>query len=368
MIFDRRIFIASSAAAALPAGRIEAAPKLPQRLKAFCIDFNWLGGRFAPPGHWGDASPEEHVRWYDAAGINTIQTFCISCNGYAWYKHGVVPPQPGLRYDFLTDMVRLGHRRRMSVTGYFCIGANTRWGQEHPDLSYAAPPNAYHLPLTDAYLDYLGRAMEDAIRKTGIDGYMIDWVWNPAPKLRENGWIASERQLFTQLTGKPFPPSGTPVPEDVLAFERKAIERCWLRIKEARDRANPKCALWLSCARLKDPTVTDSRLLRECDWVMNEAPSRDLLEAARPMVGPKTRLIQNVVGWANHDAKAFLSDPANRQLDCYGFAEPRDNSLPLPVEQYLSKPVEAFNGQDRTGVNDRNIAVMVRFYRGMKLD
>ena len=85
------------------------------------------------------------------------------------------------------------------------------------------------------------------------------------------------------------------------------------------------------------------------------------------MVGPKTRLIQNVVGWVDHDAKSFLSNPSNGKLDLYGFAEPRDTSLPFPVEQYLSKPIEAFNGKDRMEVNDRNIAVMIRFYRGMKL-
>ena len=31
----------------------------------------------------------------------------------------------------------------MRVMGYFCIGANTRWGAEHPDLSYGTP-SAYH--------------------------------------------------------------------------------------------------------------------------------------------------------------------------------------------------------------------------------
>jgi hypothetical protein len=153
----------------------------------------------------------------------------------------------------------------------------------------------------------------------------------------------------------------------LLAYQRRAIERCWVRIREARDRANAKCVIWLSCSRLKDPAVTDSKLLRECDWVMNEAPGRDLLEAARPMAGPRTRLIQNVVGWVDHDARSFLSDPANQRLDLYGFAEPRDNSLPLPVEQYLTKPLASFNGKDRMEVNDRNIAVMIRCYRGMKL-
>jgi hypothetical protein len=338
----------------------------PKQIRAFCIDFNWYKGKFAPPGHWGDASPEEHVRWYQALGANTIQTFCVSCNGYAWYKGGFVPPQPGLQHDFLTDVVRLGHKRDMLVMGYFCVGANSKWGQDHPAFSYGVPGNVYHIPFTDTYLDYLSHSMADTIRRTRLDGYMIDWVWNPHDKLRENGWIDAEKELFVKLVGKPFPAAGTPSPEDKLLYERRAIERCWERIRDARDRANPNCKIWLSCSRLNDPTVQGSRLLRECDWVMNEAPSRALLEGVRKMVGPRTRLIQNVVGWPNHDAKAFLADPANRGLDFYGFAEPRDTSLPLPVEEYLSKPFEAFAGKERFTVNDRNIAALARFYRGSR--
>ena len=65
-----------------------------ERVKAFCIDFNWgPGGEngFAPPGMWADADPAAHVRWYKRLGANTIQTFCVSCNGYAWYRGGKVP-------------------------------------------------------------------------------------------------------------------------------------------------------------------------------------------------------------------------------------------------------------------------------------
>ena len=367
-ITSRRELLRASAAA-LALGRAGtgamAAPAVPKQIKAFCVDFNWHKGVFAAPGHWGEADPEQHVRWYESLGANTIQTFCLSCNGYAWYKGGFVPPQPGLKHDFLTEMVRLGHQRGMLVMGYFCVGANTKWGKDRPDLSYGAPGSTYHIPFTDAYLDYLSRAMEDAIRRTGLDGYMIDWVWNPSEKARGGAWIDAEKKLFTQLTGKPFPSAGAPSSEDKLDYERRAIERCWQRIRQTRDRANPRCIIWLSCARLKDPTVIGSRLLRECDWVMNEAPSRDLLESARRSVGAKTRLIQNVVGWADHDAKAFLGDPGNRSLDFYGFAEPSDTSLPLPVEQYLSKPVESFTGKDRMAVNDRNIAAVARFYRGL---
>jgi len=146
-------------------------------IKAFCIDFNWGTAGFARPGLWADAFPKEHVDWYRALGVNTIQTFCVSCNGYAWYKGGVVPAQPGLKHDFLPEMVKLGHQERMRVMGYFCVGANTLWGQSHPDLSYGTPSEP-HIPFTTEYLDYLCGSIKDALEKTGIDGFMIDWVWN----------------------------------------------------------------------------------------------------------------------------------------------------------------------------------------------
>ncbi|MBZ5562484.1 MAG: hypothetical protein LAP13_08685 [Acidobacteriia bacterium] len=355
--------------------------EVPKRIKSFCIDFNWVhlvhhlgtlntaepSTVFAPPGHWADASPEEHVRWYEALGANVIQTFAVSCNGYAWYQDGFIPPQPGLKHDFLTEVVRLGHQKKMLVMGYFCVGANSKWGRDHPDLSYGTPTTP-HIPFTDEYLDYLSRSIADAMTKSGIDGTMIDWVWNPTSRLRQEGWLAAEKRLFTQLTGERFPVSGQPRKDDLLQYERGAIARCWARIRETRDRTNPQCILWLSANNLDDPTIADSRLLKECDWVMNESPVRKLLLEGKRMAGKQTRMIQNVVGWAEHNAKEFLSDPQNRDLDLYGFAEPLDNSLPLPVAKYLATPVEAFRGKDRLSANDRNIAALARFYRGMPMD
>ena len=63
-------------------------------IKAYNIDFNWGEGGpngFARPGLWADANPVEHVNWYAALGCNVIQSFAVSCNGYAWYKNGIVP-------------------------------------------------------------------------------------------------------------------------------------------------------------------------------------------------------------------------------------------------------------------------------------
>ncbi len=72
-------------------------------IKAYCLDFNWGGRRqFAKPGSWCNSDPAAHVAWYKAMGVNVIQTFAVSCNGYAWYKNGVVPEQPGLKTTGIT--------------------------------------------------------------------------------------------------------------------------------------------------------------------------------------------------------------------------------------------------------------------------
>jgi hypothetical protein len=337
-----------------------------QPIRAFCVDFNWGPGGpngFAAPGHWADAAPERHVAWYKALGANVIQTFAISCNGYAWYKGGKVPPQPGMTHDFLPEIVRLGHAQKMKVMGYFCVAANTRWGREHPDQSYGIP-SAMHIPLTDDYLDYLASAIEEALRISKMDGFMVDWLWCPDDASRRAAtggkWLDSEKRLYEQLMGRPFPGEEKLTAEYRIAYERKAIERCWRRIHDAAKKVRPDCIIWLSCYKVTDPAVVNSLLFREVDWLMNEAPDWKALEQIKAMAGPKTRLVQCLVGWGDqHDARKALKDPATKAFGVYGFSKPGDDSLPLPVETYLSKPIEAFTG------NDRNIAVLARFFHGL---
>ena len=55
-------------------------------------------------------------------------------NGYAWCKDGFVPEQPGVKHDYLPEMVKLGHAEGMLVTGYFTIGCNPRWAELRPGL------------------------------------------------------------------------------------------------------------------------------------------------------------------------------------------------------------------------------------------
>jgi alpha-L-fucosidase len=338
-------------------------------IRAFCIDFNWGPGGpngFAPPGLWADADPEQHLAWYAGLGANVIQTFAVSCNGYAWYRGGKVPPQPGLRHDFTTRLVSLGHARGMKVMGYFCVAANTRWGKEHPDLSYGTPAT-FHLPLTDAYLDYLAEAITEALRKTKMDGFMVDWLWNPSDEARQQAtqgqWLKAEQQLYTQLTGKPFPADGKPAPDDRLLYEQKATERCWRRIHDTAKRVKPGCIIWLSCHDVRSPHFLNTSVFKEADWLMDESGTPEAMRAVASRLGARTQPMLCLVGWGDrHDARKILADPASRAYGIYGFSKPGTNSLPLPIVDCLGKPMDSFSG------NDRNIAALARWFNGKPFD
>ncbi len=328
-------------------------------IKAYCLDFNWGGRRrFAKPGSWCNADPAEHVAWYKAMGVNVIQTFAVSCNGYAWYKNGVIPEQPGLKHDFLPEMVKLGHKEGMLVMGYFCISANPKWAKDRPELSYGAPAT-YHIPYTDEYLAYLTASISDAVKKTGIDGFMIDWLWQPKRQSTKGKWLDCEKKLYQQLMDEPFPGEGKLTPKQDLAYSRKAIDRCWKAIRKAAKDVNPKCIVWVTTNHMNHPHVLNSDMYKEVDWLMNESGDMKRIHAVKSMVGKHTRLITCLAHWNGQDATKVVPDAINAGVGLYGFAKARtaDTGI-VPLKEILSRPVSELKS------DDRNIAVLARAYHG----
>ena len=338
-------------------------PSKIEEIKSYCLDFNWGGRRrFAKPGSWSNADPAEHVAWYKAMGVNVIQTFAVSCNGYAWYKNGVVPEQPGLKHDFLPEMVKLGHKEGMLVMGYFCISANPKWAKDHPELSYGAPAT-YHIPYTDEYLAYLTASISDAVNKTGIDGCMIDWLWQPKRQSTKGKWLDCEKKLYQQLMDEPFPGEDKLTKAQDLAYSRKAIDRCWKAIRKAAKDANPKCIVWVTTNHMNHPHVVDSDMYKEVDWLMNESGDMKRIHAVKSMIGKNTRLITCLAHWNGQDATKVVPDAINAGVGLYGFAKPRtaDTGI-VPLKKILTRPVSSLRG------DDRNIAVLARAYHGVSAE
>ncbi|MDR1924543.1 MAG: family 10 glycosylhydrolase, partial [Planctomycetaceae bacterium] len=350
--------IAGLSAQSFLAAEENANETIAESIKAFCIDFNWDKPHLAKPGRWADADPKEHIKWYKELGCNIVQTFCVSCNGYAWYKGGVVPEQPDLKHDFLTDMVNLGHKEKMKVFGYYCVGANSRWQKEHPEENYAQ--RDLHVPLTNKYLDYLGSAIEDAVKKTGIDGFMIDWLWNP-PK---DGWLKCEQEMYVELMNEKFPGVDKVSKESTLEYRRRSIDRCWKRIYETAKSVSPNILIWLSCSKPDHNEIAGSSLFQQVDWFMNEAGDIERLKKTIPIVGKQTRLLTCLAAWNRQDPKNIINKITESKLDIglYGFTMPTQNTLPPPIQTYLTKPIDTFKG------DEKNIAVFARIYNKLPLD
>jgi len=346
-----RTIIALSLAMSAVLAVVGQAAEPQDRIKAFCVDFNWGDKGFAPPGMYVQASAKEHFAWYRALGANTIQSFCVSCPGYAWYRSEVAPVQPGMQGDFLKEIAALGHSAGMRVMGYFCIGANTYWSEQHPDLCHPLP-NAIAIPFTKPYLDYLSRVIPEALQKTGIDGFMIDWMYNASHHYPDKPyvWLDCEKDMYPELFGAPFPGEAAMDAAKIDEFNRRAVARCWDCIRDAAKKAKPDCIIWLSAYDLQHPQYAGSKMLKEVDWVMNEHTDPAKLEAVRAAVGPQTRLIQCVCGWgAAHDAAKLTADPRFADVGWYGFARP-DSKTTLPVEGETSDSLVSGNA--------RNIALL----------
>ena len=335
-----------------------------EEIKAYNLDFNWGEGgpnAFAAPGLWADANPKEHIRWYKDLGVNTIQTFIVSCNGYAWYKNGLVPEQPGLKYDFLPEMVRLGHKEGIKVMGYLCIGSNVRWGLENPDYSYGIPADR-HIPYTKKYLDYLDTVIRDAVTKTGIDGFMIDWFYQPNRSSTGGKWLESEKQRYNELMGKPFPGEENLDEDSYNEYSRKAIAACWDVIYNATKETNPDCIIWLTCFDITHPHIVNSKMFQQIDWLMNEEGDLNKIDSIRNMVGKNTRLITCLANWNKKDAVKVVTEAQQNGVGLYGFVKPDSTSLLPPISTFLSMPIDSFQG------DFRNIATLARAYNNLPLD
>jgi len=334
-----------------------------KNIKSYCLDFNWGEQRsFAKPGTWAEADPAAHVAWYKDMGVNVIQTFAVSCNGYAWYKNGFVPEQPGLKNDFLSEVVKLGHKEGMLVFGYFCIASNPKWAKENPELSYGAP-STYHIPYTDKYLDYLASSIKDAINKTGMDGFMIDWVWMPNRTSTKNKWLECEKQLYKQLMAEDFPGEELLTEESpkYIEYSRKAIDRCWKAIRKAAKSASPSCIIWLTSNNTTHPHVVQSDMYKETDWLMNESGSIKGVTDIKTMVGKHTRLITCLARWNGEDATKVVPEALKAGIGLYGFTKPYNKDGLISLDEILSRPVSDLKD------DNRNIAVLARAYHGLPI-
>ncbi|MDR0395534.1 MAG: hypothetical protein LBH77_10295, partial [Tannerella sp.] len=214
------------------------------------------------------------------------------------------------------------------------------------------------------YLDYLCASIEDAFKKTGMDGLRIDWLWNP----EENRWLPCEQEMYVELMGEKFPGADKITAEQLTVFRKKSLNRCWQRMYETTKSISQKNIVWHSISNLNHRDLAGDAvpmlMLQQADWLTNEAGDLKSLREVASRVGKQTRLVTCMAKWNNQDVIKTVDEIKNSNLDVglYGFTLPTHGTLPLPIASCLSKPVNSFTG------DDKNIAVFARVYNKLPLD
>lgn len=337
-------------------------------IKAFNIDYNWNPegnyiNSFAKPGLWADANPAELMRWYQDLGCNVVHSFAVSCNGYSWYKNSIIPEQPNLKYDFLTEMVKIGTKKNMKVFGYFCVGANTKWGLDHPEQSYGTPALP-HIPFTMDYINYLCSSIKDAIVKTKMHGVMLDWIWTPSGWSNNPEpvkWLLCEQQMYKELTGKEFPGVGKVTLEEEQNFRKLSINRLWNHVYKTIKETNPTCIIWITCNNVLNKDVAYSEMFKQTDWLMNEAGDIESTAAMKNMVRKDTKLITCLANWNGQDPTKIVPNAIKANVSLYGFTKPTISYELPPIKMYLKNPVDSYQG------DSKNIAVLARAFKGLPI-
>ncbi|MCX6972179.1 MAG: hypothetical protein NTV93_18790 [Verrucomicrobia bacterium] len=308
--------------------------------------------RPSSPGLYGHADPREQVRWVHEFGANVMQAFCCSYNGYAWFPSDVAPVTPGLKGNFLQDQVDEGHKLGIRVMGYFCLGSNPYWARNHEarewhdvdvcgisgdagaSVTRRKQADFNWLPFTNKYLDYFCACVRDALLKTDVDGFMIDWF----KVERGPEWLDSEKEMWPELMNEPFPACSSPSPEAEIEFKRRQVERAWVRVKQTVEETRPSALTWTNqpFTKVDDPLWNGHRLLKEVDWLLNESPKTEFLDWLAANIGPHTKVLQNFCGWADHSAGNWR-DLDMKRFGFYGFTKVNPATcLPWTAEQVQS--------------------------------
>jgi len=242
---------------------------------------------------------------------------------------------------------------------------------ENPELTYGVPSRP-HIPLTKQYNQFLCDSIKEAILVSDMDGFMIDWLWNPtarmgAKKDLPTRWLPCEQQMYLELMGSPFPGKANVTPEMELEFNRRAIDRCWQSIRATTKSVKADCIIWLSCSDLTHPEMVNSPLLREIDWLQNEAGDKETIDQIRHQIGGSTRLIttfsQNFFTRNNLKGEDVAAYALKENIGLYCYAGPKSYHYAFPpVETFLNTPLNSF-----TNLDDRNIAVQARVFHGLPL-
>ena len=244
LVFSRRVADAMSNAKGTPAAIGESEPPRPRlsdSYREYCFDFNWvdkLEGHVKPLSNYAHLSAASEIDELVEICSDSLMVFCMSISGYTFYNSKVGVRHPSLQYDYLKEIIRLGHEKGIAMELYvptmwgdYLIQQHAEWGLRNPDGSlYTAAFGGYHPDLNSPAADWYVEVIRELIPDYGGDAFFADGI-----TFLKYGQSEFTVNKFKQDLGRPYPTSLEADPDwrATLRWEIKQIDNYWQKLRNA---------------------------------------------------------------------------------------------------------------------------------------
>ena len=231
-----------------PGETAPARPKLSASYREYCFDFNWvdkLHDHVKPLSDYAQLSAQQEIQDLLDIHSDSLMVFCMSISGYMFYDSKVGKRHPTLKYDYLKEMIRLGHEKGIAMELYvptmwadYLIEQHPDWGMRNPDGTlFTAAYGGYHPDPNSPAADWYVEVIRELIPSYGGDGFFADGI-----TFTKYGQSEYTVKKFKQDMGRDYPVSLESDPDwrATLRWEIKQIDAWWQKLRSAIKERDPR--------------------------------------------------------------------------------------------------------------------------------
>ena len=223
-------------------------PKLTGSYREYCFDFNWvdkLDRHVKPLSDYAQLSAQQQIQDLVDINADSIMVFCMSISGYMFYDSKVGIRHPTLKFDYLKEMIRLGHEKGIAMELY----VPTMWGdyliEQHPDWGMRSPDGTFFTAAYGGYnpdpnspaADWYVEVIRELVPAYGGDAFFADGI-----SFIKYGQSAHTVKKFKQDMGRDYPISLASDPDwrATLRWEIRQIDNWWHKLRNAVKERDPR--------------------------------------------------------------------------------------------------------------------------------
>lgn len=214
-------------------------PKLTETYRHYCFDFNWvdkLDRSGKPLSDYSRLSAADQVRDLERMHANSLMVFTMSIAGYTFFDSKVGERHPTLQYDYLREMVRLGHARGIAMELYVptiwadrVVQKNLSWAVRKPDGTLLTSLyGGYHPDINSPAADWYASLLKELFPAYGAEAFFADGI-----SMLRYGQSPHTVEKFQREMGRAYPKSLSEDPDwrATLRWEIEQVRRYWRMLR-----------------------------------------------------------------------------------------------------------------------------------------